>query len=1123
MKKKSNLLLHGMQYAWQLKTFLVMRITLFIVLLTALQGIASLGYSQKATLNMKMTNVSVRDVLAEIENQTEFYFLYSNKVVDVDRHVSINLQQSNIADVLKALFEGTDVDYNIQDRQIVLSGKDNNVLGDQKKTVTGKVTDSEGEPLPGVTVLIKGTNNGTVTDFDGNYSLQEISVNNVLVFSFVGMRSQEIQVAGKKEINVSLENDAIGIGEVVAIGYGTTTKQKMVSSISTITTDAIAEAPYTSVVNGLAGRTPGLFITESGGEPGTLATISLRGGGEPTYVIDGILASKHEFAMLPPEDIESVSLLKDASAAAVYGFNSANGILLVTTKRGDSDNISLTYSGNLAIQKPTLIPEYMNAYQNAILKNEASFNDGLPQLISDDILHTMKNNLDPVMYPYNNPFDVVAKDASAQYRHNLSLNGTINQTSIYMSLDYFKQDGIYRENDHGLDRYSFRSNISHEFKDVGLSVTGNIAYQRSVRTEPPMGTGEIWSHVRNVGGFYNFLNPDGNFNSGQNPLAESAEGAGYVHDENNRTNARLEFVWNVPGVKGLKFKALGNYRLENSFYKQWNANQQYRAQTYLWDNSPEDLGKASLNQSSNRSYTYDVEAHAYYTRTFADLHTVELTGVYTQSEYRSDVFNASRRDYISPAVDQLFAGSSEGKDNGGNAYESAQIGYVGRLKYDYDSKYILEGNFRYDGSDNFPKDKRYGFFPSLSFGWNIDREEFIQPILEKVKLTSLKLRASWGILGSTSGVGRFAYISAYGLVPNRYFVDGAWEAAFREGNLVSNDLSWYERESQNLGIDFGFFGGKLSGSFDWFYYRTTGYLGSPKDSYTTPLGKSLPQINTDSAHRRGGVELNMQYHTQIGEVKLDIGGNISYYDQLWEKMYTEDSTALLNPYTRQTHQKDYYTNGYINLAYYQSLDDIINAPHRLGSTETKPGDLQYQDFNGDGRIDGDDFTRIGKSSFPHILYGINIGANYKGFALEALFQGTSNRQIYLGSMWQNEINHKLYTIQLDSWTEDNPNALFPRTSMNRDVNGSNNLTTSSFWLKDAWYIRMKSLALSYDLKSTVLRNFNSFDNFKVVFSATNLFTISPLNDYYMDPETASSSNYGYPVMKTFNIGLRVTF
>ena len=1102
----------------------LMRLTVLkMILLMSLLTTYGRVNSQMIISNLKLENVELSEALERVEELSDYDFIFSYDDVQ-GYQVSVDLESATLEECLNVVFKELPFEYNAEGDVVIVSYKmpEPKIIEQQeKKSITGQVTDTNGDPIPGVSIVVKGTVNGVATDIDGHYSIEVSAGANVLLFSFVGMKTQEMTIDGKATFDVVMTEDALGLEEVIVVGYGTTTKRKLVSAISTITTEAIADAPYTSVVSGLAGRTPGLFVQESGGEPGSLPKISIRGGGDPIYVIDGIQSSVNEFAMLPPDDIEAISTLKDASAAAVYGFNSADGVILVTTKRGDSGKVTLTYSGNFSFQEPTLVPEYSNAYDNALMRNAASFNDGLPQAVSDEDLNIIKNNLDPLMYPNSNPFRVVGKDLSAQQRHTVGLNGTMGQTRVYMSLDYFKQDGIYRANDGGLKRYSFRSSISQSFDKIGLTVTGNVSLQRSKKISPP--NGSIWSHVRNVGGFYRFHNPDGNYHEGENPLAESDEAAGYHDFETNRVNGRLEFAWNVPGVDGLSFKALGNYRSKSIFEKTWNANRRGRAQTYNWANLPEDLGKGSLSQKASKDYVYDIEAHAIYTRTFAEKHTVELTGVYSQSESRLDEFETSRRDFISPEVDQLFAGSSEGINNSGKAFEGASTGFVGRLKYDFDAKYILEGSFRYDGSDYFPKGKRYGFFPALSAGWNIDREEFVQPILEKLSLTSLKLRASWGILGSLKGGTKFAYISSYNLKPNQYFVDGKYEAGFREGNLVLNDVTWFERETTNLGVDFGLMGGKLSGSFDWFYYRTTGFLGSPSDTYTTPLGKSLPEINTDAAHRRGGVELNMQYHTQVGEVKINIGGNISYYDQLWEKRFDEDSTALLNPYTRETHEKDYATTGYTSLGYYQNTDDIINAPHRLGATETKPGDLQYADLNGDGLIDGEDFSRIGKGSFPHIYYGFNIGANYKGFALEALFQGTSNRQVYLGEMWQQAALRQLYTVQEDSWTTENTNSLFPRISMNDDVNGRNNDRPSDFWLKDAWYIRMKSLALSYDFKSTLLRNVTSVGSLKLLLSATNLFTISPLNKYYMDPESSGSENYGYPVQRTYNIGVRVSF
>lgn len=1107
-----------------------MRITLFLTLVGILQVFAVDSFSQMKTISLKMEQARIVEVLNAIENQSQFRFIYSPNTFDVNDKVTVTVNNQQIDNVLKELFTGKKVTYQVFEKQIVLSSTD--AMQSQKdRKVNGKVTDSAGEPLPGVAVVVKGTTQGTVTSFDGSYELTVPAGNDILLFSFVGMASQEVSVGNKSEVNVIMKESAIGLEEVVAIGYGTTTKRKMVSSISSIGTDEIADAPYTSVINGLAGRTPGLFVRESGGEYGSTPTISIRGGGEPAYVIDGILASKSEFSMIPAHDIETISFLKDASAAAVYGFNSANGVVLISTKKGNKEKISLSYSGIYAMQRPTLLPDYLSPYEIALMKNQAAFNDGLPAVVSDEMLNTLKNNLDPIRYPNLNPFDEAVKKGAMQKEHNISLNGTIENTSIFMSLNYYGQDGIYKTSSRGLNRYSFRSNISHNFKTIGLTVDGNVNYQRSLKVSPATSSWEIWSHVRNWGSGAPLYNPDGNYYGLQNPLAEADDRGGYNHQEVNRLNGKLSFVWEIPHVKGLTLKAIGNYRLDHGFNKFWSANQRNSAPIYTWDNQVSDMGKPSLSESTGRTYRYDLEGHVNYQRTFAQKHTVELTGVYSQSEAVYDGFSAYRKDFVSPAVDQLFAGSAEGKDNSGNASESGRIGYIGRVKYDYDAKYILEGNFRYDGYDGFPTDQKYKLFPSMSFGWNIDREAFIKPLMEKIQMNSFKIRASWGELGKLGenddeiAALRFSHLSVYNLVNNVYYMGDTWRTGFQEGPLTpsAGTTSWYEVNSKNLGFDFGFWNSKLSGSFDWFYYRTTGFLGSPAASYTTPLGKPLPKINTDSAHRRGGVELNANYKTRIDEVIINVGGNISYYDQLWEKKYDEDTTSLKNPYSRQTQQKDYYTRGYINQGYYQDLNQVLNSPRRLGSTETMPGDLVYQDFNGDGRLDGDDQIRIGKSDFPHIVYGFYLNAEYKGFTLDALFQGTSNRQVYLGGMWRNEINHKLYQIQTDSWTPENRNALFPRTSSFNNVNGSNNNVTSDFWLVDAWYLRMKSLSLSYNLKSSLLRNLNEISQCSILLSATNLFTISPVTKYYMDPETSSSDNYGYPVAKTYSIGLRVTF
>ncbi|TDN96654.1 TonB-linked SusC/RagA family outer membrane protein [Sunxiuqinia elliptica] len=1135
MKKTINSVLWAGNACLARKFLRTMKLTAFLLLLTVFQVMGLESYSQGTTISLNYESTSLKEVLMKIEDETDFYFLYSSAMIDVDQKVSVNVKDERIVDALDQVFNSLGISYEIKGRQVLLHSNNSDTdLGrflQQSMSVSGKVTDSSGQALPGVAVVIKGTTQGTITDFDGNYNLTQVSAEAILVFSFVGMQTEEVLVGKQSKIDLVMRESTIGLDEVVAIGYGTSTRKKLVSSVSTIKTDEIEDAPYASVVEGLAGRTSGLFVQNSGGEYGSLPQVSIRGRGEPTYVIDGIISSKSEFSMIPPSDIDEISFLKDAAATAVYGFNAANGVVLVVTKTGKKEGITFNYNGDFSFQKPTLLPEYLSPYEIATMKNRAANYDGLPQIIDDETLGILKNNTNPVLYPNLNPFDEAIKQSAMQRRHNISMDGSVNNTSIFMSLDYFGQDGIYKTNDFGLERFSFRSNISHTLEDIGLQINGNMSLQRNLKTTPPVGTWTIWSHVRNWAPGTPLFNPDGNYTGLENPLAEADERAGYYDEEINRINGRLELVWDVPKVNGLTLKAVGNYNFDHSFNKMWRANQRNSAPTYDWDNNLVEVGKPQLNEWTGRTWRYDLEGHINYLRTFADVHTLELTAVYSQSEARYDGFSAYRKDFVSPAVDELFAGSSEGKDNSGNASESGRIGYIGRLKYDYDSKYVLEANFRYDGYDAFPTDQQYKLFPSVSLGWNIDQEAFFSDITNTIQMNAFKVRASWGNLGKLGqnddeiNAFRFSHLAVYNLLNNIYYMDGTWLTGFREGDLTptGGTTSWYEQESKNLGIDFAFFENKISGTFDWFYDRTTGFLGSPAESYTTPLGKALPRINTNSAFRRGGIEFALNYKMNIGGAVVNLGGNISNYDQLWEKRYDEAEDVLKNPNKRTTHEKDYFSLGYIDEGLYQTIEEIINSPRRLSSTQTMPGDIRYKDVNGDGRIDGDDFIRIGKSGFPHVSYGFNFDINYKGFTLLALFQGTGQKQMSLGSIWMNEINHILYEVQNDGWRPDNTDAKFPRTSSFNSVNGSNNLSSSTFWLKDAWYLRMKSLSLSYDLKKKLLRSVKGVNSVSLLLSATNLFTFSPVTKFYLDPEAANADNYGYPVSKTYNIGVRVSF
>ena len=1100
-----------------------MRITCLLMLVFASSLLASNVNSQVTKVSITMKNAYIIEVIRAIENQTDYLFVYDKNQIDLTRRVDLNAENKSVAVILNGVFSNTNVVYAMEGNNIMLMQKSESQQ--PQKSVSGKVTDSSGASIPGVSVVVKGTTTGVITDMNGEYSLAKVQENAVLQFSFVGMKTLESIVGSKTTINIVMEEDAIGIDEVVAIGYGKTSKTKLVSAITQVDTKGMASMPYTSSVNSLAGRAAGLIVAETGGNYGNLPRISIRGGGEPTYIIDGIKQSKEIFALIPPGDIADISILKDASSAAVFGFDSANGVILITTKRGGNGAMQITYTSDFALQTNPLRPEFMSKYEKALFDNSLSFNDGNAPIVSDETLNIIKNNLDPVRNPMNNPYDEMIKKGPSQQRHSLTISGSQNGTDVYVAANYFNQGSVYKLGDNGLDRYSLRLNVGHKFERIGLTTSTGMNFSRQAVQYPPSGEWTLWTSALGIRGGTPLFNPAGNYYGEGNGLAMMDPAAGYSKYETNRGIADITLNWEVPFVKGLTLKGVGLYRMEQGFNKTWSSGFRNSAPLYSWDNQPSDMGKPTLSQETNRYNNYTLEGHINYLRTFASDHTVELTGVVVKSEARNDYFSAYRKDFISSAVDQLFAGDPNGQQTNGNASEGGALGYVGRLKYDYQSKYIIEASARYDGNDNFPAENRWELFPAVSIGWNIGNEEFLKTYLDKIALNSLKLRASVGNTGSIGQVNRFGYISNYTLNNAAYYIDGKWQGAFTEGPLVSRNLNWQTTQSRNLGIDFAFLKNKLSGTMDWFYYRTTGFIGNPQTGYTTPLGKSLPQINLNSAFRRAGFEASLAYHTDFRGVQINLGGNISYFDQLWEKNDQENEVDLKNPYTRITHQTDYYTIGYQDMGYFQSIDQIINTPRRLSSNKTYQGDLSYEDINGDGKIDGNDQRRIGKSSFPHVTYGLTLNASYKGFTLDALIQGTSNRQMYINaSKWMDGTNAISYTILNDYWREDNRNALFPRESTELYwVNGQNNITTSSFWLKDAWYVRLKSLSLSYDLKYRFLREMNFINGCSVVLSGTNLLTVSPITKYLIDPEIADYGTVSYPVMRTLNLGIRVTF
>ncbi|WP_289038640.1 TonB-dependent receptor [uncultured Zobellia sp.] len=1000
-------------------------------------------------------------------------------------------------------------------------------------TVNGTVISTEdGMPLPGANVLVKGTSIGIVTDFDGNYSIDVPAGSDILVFSYIGYSTQEVTIDGKTTIDISLDTDSAKLDEVVVIGYGTSTKRKMVGAVTTLAPEKLEQTPFNNVGEALQGQVSGLIVENSGGAPGSSPAISIRGGGSPLYVIDGVITEQQDFQTINSNDIESISFLKDAAATAVYGSRAGNGIVLVTTKRGKDGKINVNYSYNYQMSQPTILPEMMNSYEFAQVQNAASAYEGIPVPYSPEQLETIRTHADLDTYPDNNWPDLTLKEFAPEQRHNLSLSGGDKKTNYFVSMGYIDEGSLLKQDVVNYTRFNVRSNVTTKFDKIGLEVGVNLNSSIENYEEPSAGMFGVWRAVnQNTDPLYRGYNLDGTLaggGNGDNPLALTDKDAGYNKTRDKFINAQLDVKWQVPNIEGFKLGVMANYRDGDGWGKLW----EYNVPLYMQDGSltPQTPPALSLNSYySNRLY---FESSASYSRTFG-MHGLDATFVYNQTTSKYADLGASRRNYLSGAVDQLFAGPAVGKDNDGSEQEAANAGYVFRLKYDFDYKYIIELSGRYDGNDNFAPKKRWGFFPAMSFAWNIAEENFMQKLKEDNIINSLKLRSSYGKTGVSEGVNRFGYIPVYNLESGVYTIGNALANGYSEGNLVNPDeLTWYNRESFNYGLDFSTFGDKFSGTLEYFYYLTTGFLVSPQNVYSQPLGKPLPQIRSGSKQRRAGYEVSLRYKGNINEFRFGLGGNVSYFNQLWEQLDTEDQATLKNPYTRETHRTDYWQGGkvFVTDGLYQNDNDILNTPRLLSSTETQGGDIRYVDSNGDGKVDEQDKRLLGLPSQPRLTYGIDFNMSYKGWFMNGLFQGAGNRYIGFDRFIAAEAKRLTYIYQLDYWTPENPGASYPRPVTSVAVNGGNNdivSNPSDYFLKNAKYFRLKNIQLGYDLKKTFLADNNWISSCKIFASGTNLFTISPVKDFF-DPEQVQSANnginsYGYPVQRTYSFGVNLGF
>ena len=991
----------------------------------------------------------------------------------------------------------------------------------QTVSVRGVLRDDLRNPLSGVSVRLKGSQSGTSSDSSGNYLINipvSQATGGTLVFSYVGTTPKEIPIGNRLKIDLTIDIHAESMNQVIVVGYGSQKRNDVTGAISQTTGDQIAKAATPDLSNSLVGRVSGIISVQRNAEPGSdAADIFIRGSAtlndnSPLVMVDGI---QRDFNRLDPNEVESISILKDASATAIYGVRGANGVILVTTKKGKSGKPSFDYIGYAGWQSPTKMPLPLNGYDYARLLNRAQLNDN-PSLTEDELpysqeaLQKYKDGSDPFNYPSNNWYDLLIKKNTAVNRQTLSISGGSDRIRYYLMFGDLSQQGLFK-NAH-YNTYNFRANLDIALtKSTDFNV--NVGSQIENKNFPAIPEGNIFGILNYLApNAFPVYNEDGSYSAlwaGGNPVANVQEygynkSRYYPLQSSFTLTQRLDFL-----TKGLALKIVVANDFGYSTSKNWIT--PYPA--YYRDGTSLELldgGKPALYQGSTNFVNKTFETHLSYNRTF-NRHTLGGLILYTQSSYNSETLSASRDNYASSALDQLFAGPRTNINNDGGASESGREGVVGRFNYAYDQKYLFEVSFAYNGSENFPPGKRFGFFPAASVGWNLSKEAFME---NNRVITDLRVRASYGEVGNDRvGYRRFLYRQPvyYG---NNYVFGSQPVQTLYNGELANPNVTWERAKKSNVGFDIGILNGLLGIRGDFFRENRNNILANRTLSVPATFGAALPVENIASVLNRG-VELELNHARTFGAFSYTINLNYTFARN---KIAFIDEPSNIAATRRRTGKPMDQWFGFIADGYYQSQDEIDKSP-KFQDVDPRPGEIKYKDINGDGKLDDNDITAIGKSPTPESIFGLNLGARYNGLDFNCLFQAATGYNILPAGegIFEFMDGGSATKIILDNWTPDHPNASYPRLSVDRF---SYKRDPSTFWLKDASYVRLRSAELGYTFPKPLFPA-NSIKKLRVYVSGTNLLTFSKFKWY--DPEAPSGNSIWYPVMKTINIGANLSF
>ncbi len=1013
--------------------------------------------------------------------------------------------------------------------------------------ISGVVKDEGGVGMPGVNIIERGTSTGTTTDAEGKYALNVSSGEATLVISFIGYKTQDIPVGNRAVIDIALVPEVSTLNEVIVVGYGTSTKANLTGAVAAVTDKDVKSVTTMSLTDNMAGKIPGLRVMQRTSEPGEYSSaFDIRGWGTPLIIVDGI--QRDNFAKLEPNEIASITVLKDASAA-IYGVKAANGVILITTKRGAEGKTEISYSGTYGWQNATKYVRPMNAAEFTESYNWAQVNSGIAPSYSQQQIDDYRSGKLPSADWYN----TLIRANTPQQHHNLTVSGGSSKVKFFGSMGYYNQDGLFKSNDLKYNRYNFRSNVNVQITnnlDAELGIGGISDLKNAPSTAAWEIYKEIWMQVPTLTVHAN-NNPQylQALSDGRNPYADSHSSiTGYSDTKTKTFQGNFALNYKIPGIKGLKARALFGHDYNNYINKTFK--KQYPLYTY--DAANDVYNPSYINSPSNISESFTentkttIQTSFNYENTFGGVHYVKGLLLYENLRVSNNNFYGNRQ-FTVDAVDELYAGNStqQFSSDPNGIYKLANQGVIGRVNYDYNSKYLVEGSFRYDGSSKFPQGKRWGFFPAISAGWRISEEDFIANNLPFI--FNLKLRGSYGKMGDDAA-SQFQFVPGY-TYPTAQTFNGRPLSYMFNGNLttglgfigmVNPNITWYQAATSNVGLDASFWKGKLTIQYDVFRRKRTGLLDTRLLSLPKSVGSSLPQENLNSDLSQG-FELVLGTSQEVYGLRFNISGMLTYTQTRWiHKEQAAAGNSYLNWRNSVAGRNNNIIWGYQLDGHFENQDQINAAPIEdgQGNRFVLPGDLKYTDTNGDGIIDDLDVVPIAKGttaanvintqSIPQISYGLNIGLAWKGFDATILFQGARQFSVQLVEQlagpysWGRNGLAQFYSAWHRSDNADLNSAWIAGDYPPMRLSGVNpNNLTSPYNIKDASYLRLKSVELGYTVSANVLTKVG-INKLRVFTNGFNLVTWTKLP--MMDPEHPQDLyGYMYPITRNVNLGLDLTF